>query len=310
MVEMEGCSFWGCFVVVAMVLVKGVCSPLVWKQAFAVMVVPRYSLVFEAVFELEAMYSLVAVVEPLKLMAASLAAVWVGQELVEPKFGFDFVPDPRNSLSADHALEGAGPMMPGTGTGQVLVPMDLNWVVAVLEVVIVLLASKVPELAGEIVMESTHSKAAVAAESELRPRVVEVEPVLGSVAMLVVKPAVVAEPMVAADEILVEMVEPKEVVLEFVARVAMVVDFESLYLLVETKRPAAAAVQVLEVDPNLAAFAVDVVAHELVSRMTEPVAETAVALEAGPRMAEHVSGFVLPLETGSKMAELEGAMYL
>lgn len=66
---------------------------------FAVTVVPRHSQVSEVVSEVKAMYSLVAVVESLKWAVASLAVVWAGVELVEPKVvevGPDFALGPKN----------------------------------------------------------------------------------------------------------------------------------------------------------------------------------------------------------------------
>lgn len=43
MVEAEGSGFGGNSLVVAKVSEKDGCSPLMWKQVFAVTVVPRYS---------------------------------------------------------------------------------------------------------------------------------------------------------------------------------------------------------------------------------------------------------------------------
>lgn len=145
----------------AKVLERDECSPLTWKhsQVFVVTVVTRHSQVSETLSELEAMYSLVAVVEPLKWAAASLAVAWAVVELIEPKVvdvGPDFALGPKNSWGADHVLKGAGPMMVGTEPGQVLVPMDSNWLEAALEVVLGLLGSKVAELGLEFVMEAMH----------------------------------------------------------------------------------------------------------------------------------------------------------
>ena len=158
-VERVGCGFVGHFVVQAMVLEKDECSPLTWKhsQVFAVTLVPNVS---EAESELEArLYSLMAVVETLQWLVASLAVVWTGVELVEPNvvdFGPGFALEPKNSLSAVHALEVAGAMMVGVEPGQVLVPMDSNWLEAALEVVLGLLASTVAELGLELVMGAMH----------------------------------------------------------------------------------------------------------------------------------------------------------
>lgn len=101
MVEVEGSGFVGHFVVEAKVWERGECSPLMWKhsQVFAVTVVPRNSQVSVAVCDLKAMYSLVAVAESLKWTVASLAVVWAGVELVEPKVvdvGPDFALEPKN----------------------------------------------------------------------------------------------------------------------------------------------------------------------------------------------------------------------
>lgn len=266
------------------------------------------------------LYSLVAVVESLKWMVASLAVAWIGVEPFEPKVadvGLDFALEPKNSWHADHVLVEAGPMVVGTEPGQVLVPMDSNWLETVLEVVLGLLASKVAELGLELVMKAMHQlKAAVAVEAELRPKVVEVDLKPGLVAMLVVEPdAVVAEPMVAVAGvagILVEPVEPREVVLGIFAGVvaSMVVAAECLSVMAVPMGPGLAAALVLEVDPKLVAFAADVAAHESASRVAEPVAEAVAALESGPRMAEDVSGVVLALEADSRMAEFEGSKYL
>lgn len=68
MVESEGSGFVGDFVVDAKVLERDECSPLTWKhsQGFVVTVAPRHSQGSEVVPEVEAMYSLVAVMESLK----------------------------------------------------------------------------------------------------------------------------------------------------------------------------------------------------------------------------------------------------
>lgn len=174
MVEKEGSGFVGHFVVEAKVLVRVECSLLILKhsQVLAVTAVSKYSQVSEAVFELEAMCLLV---EILKWAVASLAVVRAGVELAEPKVpdvgpgvgpdvGPDVVPDvgpdvapgPKRSFGADHVLEVAEPMKVGIGSGQVLVPMDLNWLEAVFEVVVGLLASKEVELGLEFVMGAMH----------------------------------------------------------------------------------------------------------------------------------------------------------
>lgn len=151
---------------------------------------------------------------------------------------------------------------------------------------------------------------AVAAEAELRSKVVEADLVLVPVAMLVVEPdAVVAEPTVVVAGILAEPVEPRGVVpLVFAGVVApMVVEAESVYEMAEPMGPGAVAALVdLEVDPKLVAFAADLAVHETVSR----VAETVFALEAGPKMVEHLSGLVVALEADSRMAGFEGSKYL
>lgn len=241
----------------------------------------------EAVPEVEATYSLVAAVESLEWTVASLVVVWAGVELVEPKVvdvGPDFALGPKNSWDADHALRGAGPMVAGTEPGQVLAAMDSKWLGVALEVELELLGSKVAEPGLEFVMEAMH-QLKVAVEPELRPKGVEAELVLEPVTTLVVEPdAVVAEPMVAVAGILAEPAEPKEAVLGTFAGVVapMVVAAESLFVMAVPMGLGVAAALVLEVDPTLVAFAADLVAHESVSRVAEPV----VALEAGPRVAE------------------------
>lgn len=143
---------------------------------------------------------------------------------------------------------------------------------------------------------------------------VEVDPVLGPVAMLVVEPGVVvAEPMAVVAEVLAEPVEPKGVVLGVFAGVVapMVVEAESVFVLaVPMGVGTAVALVVLEVDPKLVALAADLAAHEGVPRVAEPVAETVFALEAGPRVAERLSELVLALEADSRMAGFEESKYL
>lgn len=143
MVEVEGSGFGGSAVVVAKVLEKDECSPLMWKWVFVVTVVPRHSQVSAVVPEVEAMYSLVVVVESLEWTVASLVVVWAGVELVEPKVvdvGPDFALGPKNSW----------------GAGQVLAAMDSKRLEAALEVELELLGSKVAELGLEFVMEAMH----------------------------------------------------------------------------------------------------------------------------------------------------------
>ena len=242
--------------------------------------------------------------------------MWTGVELVEPKVvdaGPDFALGPKNSGPADHVLEGAGPMGVGAEPGQLPVPIDSNWLEAVPEVLLGLLASKAADIGLELVMEAMQRQVAVAAEAELRPKVVKLHLVLGPVARLDVEPdAVVAEPRMAVAVILAEPVEPREVVLGIFAVVGapMMADAECRFVMAVPKRPGPAPALALEAYPKLVAFAVVVAAHENVSRMAEPVAEAVVALEAGPRMAEHVSGLVLALEVDSMMAESEGSKYL
>lgn len=159
MVEVEGSGFGGSAVVVAKVLEKDECSPLMWKWVFVVTVVPRHSQVSAVVPEVEAMYSLVVVVESLEWTVASLVVVWAGVELVEPKVvdvGPDSALGPKNSWGADHVLKGAGTMMVGTESGQVLAAMDSKRLEAALEVELELLGSKVAELGLEFVMEAMH----------------------------------------------------------------------------------------------------------------------------------------------------------
>lgn len=143
MVEVEGSGFGGSAVVVAKVLEKDECSPLMWKWVFVVTVVPRHSQVSAVVPEVEAMYSLVVAVESLEWTVASLVVVWAGVELVEPKVvdvGPDFALGPKNSW----------------GAGQVLAAMDSKRLEAALEVELELLGSKVAELGLEFVMEAMH----------------------------------------------------------------------------------------------------------------------------------------------------------
>lgn len=164
-------------------------------------------------------------------------------------------------------------------------------------------------------------EAAVAAEIELRPKVVEPGLVHLAASMPVVEPdAVMAEPMVVVAVILA--VEPKEVGLGiwagFVA--PMVVEVENLLVLVVPMEPeAAAAALVLADGPRLVAFAASV-ARELVPRVAElvlqavnalvvgprvaePVPEAVIVPVAGPRLAEHLSGFVLALAADSKSSD-------
>lgn len=288
----------GHFVAAAKVLERVECSLLMSRhsQVFAVTLVTRYSQVFGAVSELVAMYSMVAVVEILKGAAASLSVVRAGVELVEPKVaecgpdvGPGVAPGPKCSCGADHVLEVAEAMKVGAGPGQVLVPMDSNWLEAVFEVVVELLASKGAELGLEFVMGAMHSlKVAEAVESELRPKAVEVDLELGPVAMSVAVPdavVVVAEPTLVVAGILAEPAEPKEVVLGMVSGVVapMVAEVESLFGMAVAMGSGAVAALVLELDPRLAAFAVGGPAHLVVSRVAEPVAGTVVVLETEPR---------------------------
>lgn len=133
-------------------------------------------------------------------------------------------------------------------------------------------------------------KVAETVEAELRPKVVEVDLVLGLVAMFVVEPdavVVVAEPMAVVVGILAEPVEPKEVVLGIVSGVVapMVVEVESLFGMAVSMgsgaaaAAAAAAALVLGLDPRLAAFDVGGPAHLDVSRVAEPAAVAVAAHE-------------------------------
>lgn len=90
---------------------------------------------FEAVFELEAMYSLEVELGSLKRMAATLAVEWAGVKLVEPKV---------LDVGSEFAL---GPTMVGPELGQVPVPMDSNELEAVLGAVL-------GKIGGELVMET------------------------------------------------------------------------------------------------------------------------------------------------------------
>lgn len=156
-----GSGFVKCFEVDAKVLERVECLPLVLQhsQVFAVTVVPKRSQVSEVVSEFEARYSSVTVVESLKSAVANFVVVWAVEELIEPMV-CDVVPDfalvPRNSWAAVHVLENVGPMLVETEPGQVLVPMDLNWLQGVLEVVLGLLGSKEAEVELEFVMKAMH----------------------------------------------------------------------------------------------------------------------------------------------------------
>lgn len=149
----EGFGFVGHLVVDATVSERAACSPLTHSQVFAGNVVPRLP---EAVPELKTMQS----PESWKWTVASLAAVLAVAELIEPKVldvGSDVALEPKNSWAADHGLKDAGPMMVGTESGQVLVPMDLNWLQAAPEAVLGLIGSKVAESGLEdFVMEAMH----------------------------------------------------------------------------------------------------------------------------------------------------------
>lgn len=136
------------FVMDAKVLETDECSSWMWKhlQLISVKVVPRQ--LPEGVFELKAMYLLVAVVKSLRWTVASLAVVLTRMELVEPKVlavGSDFSLGAKMLWVADHVLKDVVPMMVVTEFGQVLVPMDLNWHQTGPEVAFGLIASKVVE---------------------------------------------------------------------------------------------------------------------------------------------------------------------
>lgn len=126
-----------------------------------------------------------------------------------------------------------------------------------------LLSSRVAELGVEVVMGPMHPlKVAVAAEAELIPKVVEVDLALEPVAMIVEElDAVVAEPMMVVAGILVVPLEPKEVVLFYGVVASMVVDVESLFVMVVSIGSGVVAAFVLGLDPSLAVFAVDVAAQ-------------------------------------------------
>lgn len=149
----EGFGFVGRFVADAKVSERDECSPLTHSQVFAGNVVPRLP---EAVSELKTMQS----PKSWKWTVASLAAVLAVAELIEPKVldvGSDVALEPKNSWAADHVRRDAGPMMVGTESGQVLVPMDLNWLQAALEAVPGLIGSRVAESGLEdFVMEAIH----------------------------------------------------------------------------------------------------------------------------------------------------------
>lgn len=149
----EGFGFVGHFVADAKVLERDECSPLTHSPVFAGNVVPRLP---EAVSELGTMQSL----KSWKWTVASLAAVLAVVELIEPKVldvGPDVALEPKNSWVSDHVLKEAGPMMVGTESGQVLAPMDLNWLQAALVAVLGLIGSMVADSELEdFVMEAMH----------------------------------------------------------------------------------------------------------------------------------------------------------
>lgn len=190
--------------------------------------------------------------------------VLAGLEQVEP-METDGGPDPalesKNLCGVDRALGGVEPMEAETESGQVLAPMDLNWLEAVLEVVVERLGSRVAELGVEFVMGPMHSlKVAVAVVVELIPKVVETDLVLQSVAIIVEEPDVVlAEPMVVVAGILVVPLEPKEFVLGIFYEVvaSMVVDVESLFVMAVSIGAVVVAAFVLGLDSSWAAFSVD-----------------------------------------------------
>lgn len=289
MVEVEESGFGANFVVDSKVLEKGGGSVLMLKysQESVVPVVPMYSQVSEAVFELEAMH-LLAVVESLKGTVASLSVVLVGVEQVEPRevdVGQGFVLGPKNSLDAGHVLGAAGPMMVGALAVQVLVPMDSNWLGVEQEAVLDLLGPRVAELGLEFGMEAMYLlKVAVAAEAELKPMVVEAGLVLVPVAMLDEEPdAVVAVPMEVVVGVLAELVEPKEAGIVAAVESPMAVDSEPPFVMAVPMGAGAAVV--FGLDSKLAAFAADLDALEVVSRVVDTVAGGLVALEADSKMA-------------------------
>lgn len=288
MVEVEESGFGANFVVDSKVLEKGGGSVLMLKhsQESVVPVVPMYSQVSEAVFELEAMH-LLAVVESLKGTVASLSVVLVGVEQVEPRevdVGQGFVLGPKNSLDAGHVLGAAGPMMVGALAVQVLVPMDSNWLGVEQETVLDLLGPRVAELGLEFGMEAMYSlKVAVAAEAELKPMVVEAGLVLVPVAMLDEETdAVVAVPMEVVVGVLAEL-EPKEAGIVAAVESPMVVDSDPPFVMAVPMGAGAAVV--FGLDSKLAAFAADLDALEVVSRVVDTVAGGLVALEADSKMA-------------------------
>lgn len=292
MVEVEESDFGANFEVDSKALEKDGDSVLTLKhsQESVVPVVPRYSQVSGAVSEMEAMH-LLAVVESSKGTVASLMAVLTGVEQIEPREvdvgqGFDL--GPKNSLDAVHVLGAAGPMMVGALAVQVLVPMDSNWLGVEQEAVLDLLGPRVAELGLEFVMEAMYSlKVAVAAEAELKPKVVEAGLVLVPVAMLDEEPdAVVAVPMEVVVGILAELVEPKEAGVVAAVESPMVVDADPLFVMAVPMGAGAAVV--FGLDSKLAAFAADLDALEGVSRVADTVAGEVVALVADPKMAELV----------------------
>lgn len=131
-------------------------------------------------------------------------------------------------------------------------------------------------------------KVAETAEAELRPKEVEVDLVLGLVAMFVVEPdavVAVAEPTAVVVGILAEPVEPKEVVLGIVSGVVAptVVEVESLFGMAVSMGSGTVAELVLELDPMLAAFDVRGPVHLGVSTVAEPAAGTVAAHEVEPK---------------------------
>lgn len=167
----------------------------------------------------------------------------------------------------------------------------------------------------------------VDAELELRPRVVEVDLVLGDLPMIVAGPDdAVAVPMLVVAVFLVEFVEPKEVVVVLLAELVEPMEVV-LEVFAEVVEPKAAAVEILYgkavptdseavkalllgLDPRMAVIAASLACHSCVSMLAELVDETEVALEDGSRVAEHLSEVVLVLHAESRMAVPEGPSYL
>lgn len=162
----------------------------------------------------------------------------------------------------------------------------------------------------------------VAGEVELRPRVVEVDQVLGYLPMIVAKldvavPSVTVflaepvEPMEAVVVYLAELVEPMEVALEAFAALVepMVSAAENLFGMAVSTDSWAVSPLVLVVHSTIGVFAEKEACPSCASIVVEPVSGIEVVLVAGPKVAEHLSEVVLVLLVESRMADHEKSKY-